>query len=94
MPRGMSFHVCGEWPTSSLKDTKLDDFHFERLHIQQKQFVCILETWHRYDSAFLAIGSFDNSGLETRLVAYNVDVRSLFDDELIFVLERIAPYSC
>jgi uncharacterized protein YcsI (UPF0317 family) len=87
-------HSCIEWPTSSLKDTKLDDFHFKCFHVQQKQFVSILEAWHRYDSAFLAVCSFDNGRFETRLVAYNVDVRSLFDDELIFVLEWIAPCSC
>jgi uncharacterized membrane protein len=89
-----SFDHCGEWLISSLKDTKLDDFHFKRLHIQQKQFVGILEAWDRYDSAALAIGSFDNSGLEARLVAYNVDVRSRFDDKLISFLEGIAPCCC
>jgi hypothetical protein len=91
---GTLFHDCEEWPISSLEDTKLDDFHFKRLHIQQKQFVSILEAWHRYNSAFLAVSSFDNGRFETRLIAYNVDVRSFFNDELIFVLERIAPCSC
>jgi hypothetical protein len=94
-PRNLiSCTVCGEWLTSSLENTKLDDLHFKRLHVQQKQFVSILETRYRYDSTFLAVGSLDNGGLETRLIAYNVDVRSFFNDELIFVLERIAPCNC
>ena len=87
-------HTSGEWLISSLIDTKLDDFYFKRLHVQQKQFAGILETWYRYDSAALAIGSFYNGGLETRLVAYNIDVGSGFDDKAIFILERIAPCSC
>lgn len=43
---GTLFHVCGEWLISSLVDSKLDDFDFERLHVQQKQFASVLEARH------------------------------------------------
>jgi len=87
-------HSGGGWLISGLIDTKLDDLDFECLHVQQKQFAGILETWYRYDSTALTVGSLNNGGLETRLVAYNVDVRSRFDDKAIFVLEWIAPCNC
>jgi hypothetical protein len=34
---------CGEWSVSSLEYTELDDFHFKCLHVQQKQFIRVLE---------------------------------------------------
>jgi hypothetical protein len=57
---GTLFHVCGERLSSSLVDSKLDDFDFERLHVQQKQFASVLKARHRYDPAALAVGSFND----------------------------------
>ena len=80
--------------SSLLIKAKLDYLDFKRLHVQQNHLASILEAWHRNDSAALAIWAFDDGRLRTRLVAYNVDVGSLFEDETILVLERIAPYGC
>lgn len=80
--------------SSLLVKAKLDYLDFKRLHVQQDHLSGIFEARHRDDSAALAIWTLDDCGLEPRLVAYNVDVRSLFNDKAIFVLERIAPCSC
>ena len=46
---------------------------------------------YRNKPYMLSCRSIYDGGVVARLIAHKINMRALFDDKLIFVLERVAP---
>lgn len=74
----------------SFVNVKLHNLRFQGIGIQQNNLPRLPELWHAYQADRLSLRAFNNRGIVAWLVADEEDVRALFDDEGIFLLEGIA----
>ena len=74
-----------------IKNFKFDSLNFQGIHIEQDDFSRLFEFWYSDQSYRLSRRTINNRRFESWLIAHEINVRTLFDDELVFVLKRIAP---
>ena len=75
-----------------VKDFKFDRFNFQGIHVEQNDFSCLFEFWYSDQSYGLSCRAINDGRFKGWLVAHEIDVRTLFNDELVLVLKRVAPY--
>lgn len=86
-----SFHHARQY-SCIIEKVKLDNFHFQSLTVDQHDLAGFFEPWHGYQPYLLPLWSFDDRGFEVVLAANEQNMRAFLNDELILVLEWIAPY--
>ena len=67
------------------------NLYFQRFCVEENNLSCCVKLWDRNKPHLLPCRSIDDRGVVPRLIAHEIDVRAFFDDELVFVLERVAP---
>ena len=77
--------------STSIEDIKLNNLHIQGIHIKQYQLARLFEFGHGDQAYSLARRTANDCGLESWLVAYEVDVWTFLKDKLVFFLKRITP---
>ncbi len=70
----------------------LNKFDFERFGVEKHNLASLMEFGYCKNAHLLSRWPLDSGCIESGLIANEVDVRTFFDDELILLLKRIAPY--
>lgn len=84
-------HLSSDTVTFRIENLKMDNLHLQRLGIKYYHLARLLESRHSDQSDRLTGRALDLGRLEPRLIADEEYMRTLFDDELITVLEGITP---
>lgn len=69
-----------------------DQLNFQRFSIQKDNLPSLVKFGYRNHANLLGRRTFDRCGVESGLVANEVDMWAFVDDELIFLLKWIAPF--
>jgi hypothetical protein len=72
-------------------DFKFHNLDFERFGVEQNHLSGSMKSRYRNKPHLLSGRSINDCGVVSRLIAHEIDVRTFFNNKLIFVLERVAP---